>query len=121
MATLFDVTNILANEMANHWSVDVTDEVRGEDESSIHGHDDVEAATSAGFRNLLAQRRYTRGDSPSGIPRTIARAHGMGPSAITNSSRILSFRGARAFPCADDPAEKTFGTKKGKREKGRWT
>src|SRR5262249_33435276 len=90
MAPLVDVANILSDEMTNHRSIDVPDEVRSKNEAAIHGHENIETTPTARPGDLLAQQRNTRGDAPGGIPRTIARAHAIGPSAITVPRCVLS-------------------------------
>ena len=85
--------------MANDGSVDVADEVGGKNKAAIHGHDNIEAAAPARSGNLLTESRDTRGDSSGGKPRAIARAHAMGPPAITVSDCILSSSSARVPGC----------------------
>jgi len=90
VAAVMNIPDVLPNEMANHWAIDVADEISGKYKAAIHVHHNIESASSIGSRNVLTEHRDACRDSAGGIARSIARAHELGPSAVTDPRRILS-------------------------------
>src|SRR4029077_14984587 len=87
---LLDVSNIFADEVADHGGVDPANEIRGKNKAAIHGYRHVDAPAAVRPGNFPAQSRDPSGNARGGIARALAPAHRIGSSAITVLACVLS-------------------------------
>src|SRR6202790_2716136 len=65
-ATVVNVAQLFANEVADHRAIQLSNQIRGEHKSSIQGNHDVQPAALVSPRNFLAQLGYPPGDTRLG-------------------------------------------------------
>src|SRR2546430_17626698 len=102
--SLVHVTNVFANEMANHPRFDLADQIGRENETTIQGHKHIQPPSSIFPRDFFAQRGNPRSDTSGGISRPLPRAQ-IFSSAIKIPVRVPSF--ATKSPATGKPRAQT--------------